>query len=227
MGKQVGLVVWSALFLTFAAGKPTVAQDVDLTALIHETQRLPQKPGEVTMAWWIPEEFWSASFRQNKNVTPAQAEEFLKTVRPYTIFAVFNGTVGAFGGITFKSEDQIRASLRLVDAQGTSYPSRTNDELSADIKNMLMMMKPILANMLGPLGQNMHFFVFPGATRAGARIANAKEKGGFKVKLEEWEFAWRLPLDALLPSKVCTGCREQCKSSWNFCPWCGTKLAQK
>jgi hypothetical protein len=186
--------------------------------LIHETQRLPQKPGEVTMVWWIPEAFWSASFRQSKNVTPVQAEELLKAVRPYTIFAVFNGTVGAFGGITFKSEDQIRASLRLVDAQGTSYPPRTNDELSADIKNMLMMMKPILANMLGSLGQNMHFFVFPGATQAGARIANAKEKGRFKVKLEEREFAWRLPIDALLPSKVCTGCNEQCKGSLELLP---------
>jgi hypothetical protein len=77
---------------------------------------------------------------------------------------------------------------------------------------MLVMMKPVLANMLGPLGQNMHFFLFPAQTKAGARIAGATEKGHFKIKLGENEFTWRLPLDALLPGKVCTGCHEPCRS---------------
>jgi hypothetical protein len=179
------------------------------------------------MVWWMPEEFWAASFSQNQKVTAAGTEGFLKTVRPYTIIAVFDGTVGPFGGITYRSEEQLRAGMRLIDAQGTSYPPLTDEQLSADLKNLLQIMKPMLANMLGPLGQNMQFFVFPGTTRAGARIANATAKGHFKVTLEKKEYAWRLPLDSLLPGKVCPDCHEPCKGSWNFCPWCGAKLPQR
>jgi hypothetical protein len=217
----------AALFLLSPMGRDCMAQDLDLSVLIQETQRISQKPQEMTIVWWIPEEFWSATFRQNKSVTPAQAEEFLTVVRPYTVVAVCDGIVGTFGGVTYKSEEQIHAGIRLVDARGTSYVPRTGDQIDANMKNIQQMMKPILGNMLGPLGQNLHFVLFPATTEAGARIANATQKGRFQVKLGEKEFTWRLPLDALLPSKACPSCKEQCKGSWNFCPWCGAKLAQK
>ncbi len=226
MRRRFRTILWAAACLVFSVAGPAMAQEVDLTALIRETQNLPQKAGKITLVWWIPDEFWTVSLRQRKS-TEAQIEAVLKAVRPYMIVAVVDGAVGAFGGVTYQSEDQIRASTRLVDSQGTSYVPRTTDEINADIRNMLVMMKPVLANMLGPLGQNLHFLVFSGKTASGARIANAMEKGSFKVKLDEQEFKWRLPVDALLPGKVCPGCQEACKGSWNFCPWCGTKLVHK
>ena len=68
------------------------------------------------------------------------------------------------------------------------------DEIDADTKNMLQILKVILANMLGPMGQNMHFLLFPGKTDSGSRIASAKDKGQFSVKLGQKEFKWRPPL---------------------------------
>ncbi|MGE5295586.1 MAG: zinc ribbon domain-containing protein [Solirubrobacterales bacterium] len=178
------------------------------------------------MVWWIPSEFWAASFSRSKEMSASQAERFLKVVQPYVIIAAFEGTIGIFGAVDYKPEERIRADIRLVDAEGTEYKPRADAEINADLKNLLSIMKPIIANMLGPLGQNLHFFVFPAETEAGARIIKPTEKGHFQVKLGEKEYKWRLPLDSLLPGKVCPNCSEACKGSWSFCPWCGTKLAE-
>ena len=223
---MVGFMVL-AIGVVMGVTCPVDAKDVDLQALTQETQRMSQKSDQVTIVWWIPEEFWSASFAQTPGMTGSQAEEFLKVIRPYTMVVVVDGTMGSFGGVTYKSEDSIRANLRLLDSQGKSYAPRTEEEVDANTKNMLQMIKPIFVNMLGPMGQNMHFLLFPGKSDNGLRIADAKGKGQFSVKLGEKEFKWRLPLDALLPTQVCGTCKQECKGSWSFCPWCGTKLTKE
>jgi hypothetical protein len=177
--------------------------------------------------WWIPEEFWTESFRQTPEVTASQREEFLRTIRPYTIVIVVDGTIGSFGGVTYRSEEEIRARTRLVDARKKSYAPLREDGLNADTRNMLEMTTPVLANALGPMGQNMHFLLFPAETDSGTRIANPTGKGEFSVRLGENEFKWRLPLDALLSARVCPSCKQECKGSWSYCPWCGTRLSQK
>jgi hypothetical protein len=205
----------------------TQAKCVDLVALTQETQKLSQKQQAMTLAWWVPEEFWQASLVQTPAMTAAQTEEMLKVLRPYTMVAVLDGTMGPFGGVTYNSEVWLRANTRLVDAEGKSYPPRTENEIDADTKNMLQVMKPMLGNMLGPLGQNIHFLLFPAKTDKGIAIASAKDKGHFTVKVGDKEFKWRLPLDSLLPIQVCGSCKQECKGSWRFCSWCGKKLDTK
>ena len=221
-------MLWSSMVVAvLLLGTFVHAADIDLVALTQETQRMSQKPDEMTMVWWVPEEFWTASLAQTPGMTSTQVEEFLKVIRPYTMVAVVNGRIGAFGGVTYKTEDWVRANTRLVDAKGTGYAPKTEDEVDADTKNMLQMIKPVMVNVLGPMGQNLHFLLFPAKTSTGARIAAATDKGEFKVKLGTKEFKWRLPLDALLPVKVCGACKQECKGSWSYCPWCGKNLAQK
>jgi len=198
--------------------------EVDLTALTQETQKMSQSPDELTMVWWLPEEFWSASAAQNPQATAESTEELLKVTRPYVMIVVVDGNFGAFGGVTYKSEEYIRANVRLVDAQGKSYAPLTADEASADVKNMLQIFKPILVNMLGPMGQNCQFVLFPANNSSGQPIAAAKQKGSFKITIDKKEFKWRLPLDSLLPVQTCSACKQDCKGSWSYCPWCGAKL---
>jgi len=217
----------SLIAVTLLSAGSAPAADIDLVALTQETQKMSQKPDEMTFVWWIPEEYWAASFAQTPGMTPTQVEEFLKVIRPYTMLAVADGTMGTFGGVTYRSEDWIRANTRLIDSRAKSYSPRSSDDVDADTKNMLQMIKPILVNMLGPMGQNLHFLLFPAKTEAGARIAPAKEKMQFKVKLGDKEFNWRLPLDALVPAKVCGQCGQECKGSWSFCAWCGKRLDPK
>ena len=197
---------------------------VNLNELVSETQKGSQKPDEITLIWWIPEEFWRESFAQDNSITSDGAEEFIKILRPYTLVALVDGKMGTFGGITYRSEADVRKILQIKDRYGTYYSPLGKDKIDSDTSNFLAMMKPMIANILGPMGQNMNFFVFPARDNKGQKIVEAKKKGTFSIKLGENEYRWRLPLSSLLPPKICPRCKEIGSGAWNFCPWCGTEL---
>ena len=210
----------------FGSINSSFAQDikVDINALIQETQKMSQSADEMTLIWWIPEDFWRASFEQNPNMTEAQIEEFIKVIRRYTMIVAVDGKIGAFGGVTYEPESTIRNSIRLVDSQRNNYRPLSNEKIDADMKNFLSMMKPVLVNILGPLGQNMYFYLFTAKTKAGHEIANAKKEGIVSVKLDKKELKWRLPLGSLLAPKTCPVDGEKLSGAWKFCPWHGVEL---
>ena len=199
---------------------------VDINALIHETQKMVQKEGELSLVWWIPDDYWRVSFEQDRSMSKAQIEQFLAALRPYTLIGVVEGKIGPLGGVTYKPKAEIESKLELKDNNGMLYRPLGQDQVSADVKNFLSMMKPMLANMLGPLGQNFHFFVFPAKDKKGQMIADAKKQGFLWVKLGERKLRYRMPLGSLLPPKICPKCAEECSGAWNFCAWCGTKLPE-
>lgn len=200
------------------------SKKIDFNALTNETQKLSEAIDEATLIWWIPEEFWKASFEQDASLTPKQMEDFLKILRPYTVLVVVDGKVGTFGAITYKTETAIRSTIQIFDAQGASFRPLSEDKIAPDAKNMLAMMKPVLVNMLGPLGQNMHFILFPAKNNKSEDIANVLKEGTFIVKLDSREFKWRLPLGSLLPRKICPVDGEKFNGAWKFCPFHGNEL---
>ena len=65
IGSKIGRLKWVVVFLAVCllcgGMKISLAQEegrVDLNALIQETQKMSQKADEMTLVWWIPEEFW-------------------------------------------------------------------------------------------------------------------------------------------------------------------------
>lgn len=204
--------------------KNKIRTGVNVNALIQETQKIVQKADQITLVWWIPEEFWRISSAQNTTVTEAQTEELIKVLRPYILIIVVDGGVGPFGTVTYSSEADTRAGIQIKDSQGTCYRPLNEDNINVEGGNLLAIIKPIFVNMLGPMGQNMHLFLFAAGDEKGQRIAEAKKPGAFSVKLGDREFRWRLPLGSLLEPKICSKCKEKCSGSWNFCPWCGTGL---
>jgi hypothetical protein len=223
---KVFIVVFIVVFLIWANMSSSFAQDrkIDIDALVYETQKMSQAAKEMTLVWWIPEEFWRVSLEQDPNITADRTEEFLKVLRRYMIIVVIDGEVGVFGGITYKPRTTIENNIQVIDRQGTYYRPFSDEKIDASIKNFLLLMKPLLANMLGPLGENSHFFLFPAKNEKGEDIAVAKREGAFSVKLDKREFKWRLPLGSLLPPKVCPVDGEKLNGAWKFCPWHGVEL---
>ena len=218
--------VFVVLLLIVGHMSSSFAQDVkvDINALNKETQKRSRTADEMSFIWWLPEEFWQASFEKDPNMTASQKEAFLKVLRPYILILVVDGKMGSFGGITYNPKATIQNSIQVIDRQGNHYRPLGEDIIDADAKNFLSMMKPIFVNMLGPLGQNMHFFLFPSKDKKGQEIAAAKREGVFSVKLDKREFKWRLPLSSLLPKKVCPVDGEKLNGAWKFCPWHGVEL---
>ena len=219
----VQFAVALAIVLLVAAW-PAAAKDkdIDATALTQETQKIYQAAGNITLVWWIPEDFWCASFKRSANLTPQQTEDFLKVLRPYVMIAVVKGQVGF--NPNFESLEFVRSNTKVIDGQGNSYDPLPEKDVDARAKGVVGMLKPVFAANLGSLGQSMHIVFFPGQASDGNRLVDPRGKGQFKVTVADQEFRWRLPLDSILPSQTCAKCKEECKGSWTYCPWCGTKL---
>ncbi len=196
----------------------------DINSIVKETQKMTQSAEELTLVWWLPEEFWEASFSQNETITDAQIESFMSVLRPYTIVAVVDGKLGAFGGVTYSSSLDISSSIRIIDKDRNHYMPLAENKIDPDVINFMAMMKPVLKNMLGPMGENIHFFIFPGKTLLNEDIAQAKKEGFFTVKHAGKEFKWRLPLGSVLPPKRCSVDGEMLNGAWRYCPWHGVEL---
>jgi len=214
------------LVLLCASTVMAQGEEVDFGALVREIQRVVWEEEEFTIIWWIPEEYWLVNLAQNPNVPEDRLEEFLRVLSSYTIVAVVEGKIGPFGGVTYTPEEIIWARIAIKDSQGVRYRPLSRDEIDADARVFLSVIKPFLANKIGPLGENLHFFLFPSRDKEGRRIANAKSEGVFAVILGGREFRWKLPLVSLLPPKICPTCGERLSGAYKFCPWDGTKLPE-
>jgi hypothetical protein len=221
--KNIFFITFILLFV-WVSTVPAQETKVDFNALITETQKMLQSPDKMTLVWWIPEDYWRISFEQDPSITAAQAEEIIGVLNNYTIVLVVDGKIGIMGGVTYKSEPDTRAEIRFKDSEGVRYSPLGEDKIDADTKNFLSMLKPIFANMLGPMGENMNFFLFPSENKEGKKTAEAKAEGTFSIELGENDFRWRLPLGSLLPSKECPTCKEILSGAFKFCPFDGAKL---
>ena len=72
------------------------------------------------------------------------------------MFAIVDGNMGPFGGITYTHKDSVYNSLEFVDNElGVTKPLAL-EQVSADVQNLLGAFKPILTNMMGTLGRIFH-----------------------------------------------------------------------
>ncbi len=205
---------------------PVAAQaaNADFQALLQDTQRVIQEPSGTTMVWWMPDDYWRVTLAQTPGVTKEDLDKFVESLSPYTIIVAVHAKVSPMGAVTYESEADLRASIRLTDNRGSSYSPLPDEKISEEARNNLDQIRPSFGQMAGPLGQNMHIFVFPGTYKLGGRIADPRKDGGFNVKLGEKEFRWRLPLGSLMPPKVCPKCSEKLSGAFKFCPYDGAQL---
>jgi hypothetical protein len=228
-GKRLGNLLWTGLALwTFIlCGFQTVKaqdQNLDVMEIARETQRISTEGGELNIVWWLPEEFWANSVAANTNVKPAQIQMFVKFVHPYLIIGVVSGKVISWGPPTYRTEGEIRSLIKLKDSDGTVYPPLDTNKVAASVPALVALMRPGMVKMLGPLGENMNFFVFPGSRNDGTRVCDATVRGTCEVDLGDHAFKWKLPLESVLPKQKCPKCGEILSGAYKYCPYDGTTL---
>jgi len=202
------------------------ASETKLDAIIKETQLTIGGKDTTGFVWWLPAEFWEQSTIEQGS-TPEQARNSFAALRDYTMVIIAVGKVG-IGNINWRSENEIRSGTSLRDSDGQSYsPLR---EISGDAQGIASIVRPVLTNILGPMGQNLQILFFPAKTKMGKSIADPTRASSFSVVLtsltaqKESEFSWRLPLTSLSPPKFCPAGKERVEASWRFCPWHGVPL---
>lgn len=221
---ETGILV--ALLMLFLGGGGALAAppSVDINDLVRDTQRMTNDPKDMTFVWWLPEQFWAISLAQDGSMGDAQIAEFLAVVRPYLMLGIVAGRMGAFGGVTYSSEEAMRSDLALVDGNGVRHLPLPTDAIDANTRNLLAMMKPILANMLGEMGQNLHFVVFNAEDAQGNTIADATTPGRFTVLVNGQSINYELPLGSVLPPRFDPATGERFPGNYKFSPFSGATL---
>lgn len=202
------------------------SSDTSIKDIIKDTQKQVTGQGMAGMVWWVPTEFWEKS-AADQGSSPQKAHELFGSLRQYTVVIVLAGKIG-LGNINWFSANDIRSSTSIRDSDGQIY--KPIIDISPDAAGLLSIIKPVMANILGPAGQNLEILFFAGRTAKGALIADPTSEGSFSVlidglggqKLTSYE--WRLPLTSLTPPRYCPAGNERMEASWKYCPWHGVKL---
>jgi hypothetical protein len=196
---------------------------VDLQELVKETQQVRDVNERMELVWWIPQEFWEASFAGNPHVTAETKAEFLGVLKDYQIIAVVYVKTGIAGFTETATEANILANVHF-ESGGKPIDAVPADKISPGAQAILAAIKPLVAGMLGQLGQNMHFVLYP-SRQGSERLVDPLRAGAFQVSLYDQVFHWRLPLASLLPKKLDPKTHEEFPGNFDFNPYTGGKLS--
>jgi len=206
-------------------------EEVSIDDLANETQISIASDGRsMDLVWWIPFEYWEASFARDKTLPNGVRTALRDALSPHFLVAVAQAEISGLGAFDFYTEQEVRKTLRvtLKGEDGRRHNLGHLQEVPADLSLLLEQLKPILRGAMGRLGNNMHFFVFSDRDPAGKRLADPYGTGTLMFGLErrdgkEIEAQLELPLNALYAPRLCPHGKEA-HVSWNFCPWTGEKL---
>src|ERR1700722_4007615 len=217
---RLAVAVFAAIFSWICPAHAT-----DLQQLVQETQKISQDASNMTMVWWIPQEFWDASLSTNPSVTPESRKQILDALENFQIVALFRGKTGIGGLTDVPSREDMVAHARF-ESNGKVIEPLEPAQVSTGAQTMLAALKPLLSGMLGQLGQGMQLVVYP-SKKDSDRLIDPKKKGSFQYTLFEKTFQWHLPLASLLPKKMDPKTKEEFPGTFDYNPYTGDKLSYK
>ena len=204
---------------------------IDSVALTTETQRMSNDSATLDLVWWVPVEFWEAAFRQDPSLSRQDADNMLAAMRPYFLMIVIQTDITPYGEFNFLPLSRISGGLQVsyTDDRGNRTALPVLASTNAEFEEMLTVLRPLLANAMGNMGQNFHFFAFSAEDKNGNRMASPYEAGTISVSLNSRRdsapvvFEFDAPLDSLFVPRICPN-GKPAHISWNFCPWDGSRL---
>ena len=214
------------LFILYCSIIASNAQEfkVNINKLTEETQQVSESPDKMQLIWWIPTDFWKAVFDQDNNIPKDQASTMLSHLEKYTMIVAVDGDIDVNGDITYHSEQDIFNKLKISDDKNESFKPLLYDEIDLDTQQLINIMKPMLGQMLGKVGENMHFFMFQKREDPLYKIVDPVHSKTFEVMVDNEKFKWNLPLSSLLKPKRCSVDNKHLDGAFMYCPYHGTKL---
>jgi hypothetical protein len=201
------------------------ARAADLRAFVGETQQSTTAAQQFTLVWWIPVEFWDLSLAANPNVPTSSAAQIREVFHDYQVFALIRATMSLQGLTGVATRADLLANARL-EIDGKATPPLDADKVPPGVQAILGAMKPMLAGIMGPLGQSIELVVYP-AVADGHRLMDPMKPGSFQYALYDQTFHWRLPLASLLPKKWDPKSKEEFPGNYDYNPFTGDKLSAK
>jgi hypothetical protein len=207
-----------ALLAVFACGAVRAQSVQDL---VRETQVSTTTDGQITMIWWMPNQFWDLSLKGNPAVPAAAREQLLATLSDYMLVAVLRANAGASGLGDVRPKDELLKNLR-VEVNGKRIEPMPPDQVAPAAQIMLSQLKPVMASVIGQVGQSMEFVVYP--SKVDGKPIDVAAAGSVQISLYDQQLKVRLPLGSLLPPKKDAKTGESFPGNYEFNPYTGAKL---
>ena len=224
---------WLAAPLPILALLPTAAwaqrtplplKDVPLNELARDTQRSYLGKDTMELVWVIPPVYWEVSAEQQQNLSDADRKQFIAQLDDYLLVAMVRGKVGMAGIDEFYDGETMFGGLRLVDTAGTTHEPIPPGRIPPRLKNLLSILRPVMANMLGPMGDNMHFAVFNARDGKGKPLIDPRADGRVQIRTSLNTYAFRTPLGSLLPTRHDAQTGESFPGDYHYNPYTGGAL---
>jgi hypothetical protein len=206
-------------------------KDINTEKFTDDTQLYaPCGDNHLNILWWMPFEYWNATFEKDGSMSKSEKEEALNVFKPYSLLAVCQSDISDFGAFKFYTKDEIKEHLKitLITSDNKSKEIIPLEQISPDMKLFLNIFKPILSAAMGNMGDNLHFFVLSDKDENGKRVIDPYDQGSIKFNIkkrsgESLEAKLELPIDSLYVPRLCPN-GKPAHVSWNYCPWTGKKL---
>ncbi|RDK88857.1 hypothetical protein [Marinirhabdus gelatinilytica] len=218
------IVFFSALGI--AQGQFKEPENVSIDELMLDIQYTKEDPDELVMIWWIPLEFWEVSNAQDPTTSPEDFKALKAILEGYEIVAVVKGTIGYFGGINYEPKEDILKQIK-VEYKGEELQQVPQKKITGDLGNFFAMMQPMMVNMFGPMGENMHFVFLENNITSKVLPIDSRKENDVTFTLGDFTKKVDLPLNSLLLEKKCPRDKQLHSGKWSYCPFHGTKLVSQ
>jgi hypothetical protein len=202
------------------------AATAGMQELVRDTQRTAESGGNMTMVWWMPQQFWEESLKANPAMPEAARAQVLSALADYNIIALLRAKPGATGLADVQPKVELFKNAR-VEVNGKLIEPMVLEQISPVAQLLLAQLKPAMAAMAGQVGQALEFVVYPAKGADGKLQFDALQPGTLKVSLYDANFSWRLPLGSLLPAKLDKKTGEEFPGNYQFNPFTGDKLGTR
>jgi hypothetical protein len=192
--------------------------------------RQPQLMDEITQQIAVDHEIAFAIWMPPKafldDMPPKERERFMKSMEGYSIFLVMDGEMSPMANLTAKSRKELVATMSL-NVEGKTYTPLSDAAVPADLRMIGEMMKPVMKNLLGNLGQQMEMVVFADADANGRTLMREDGTGDASLSMSARTFTWHLPLASLLPPMEDRDNGDTFPGDYAYSPFSGRKLVPK
>lgn len=208
-------------------------EEVDIDRLITDTQKEINQPNGVSVVWFLPETAFFRVLTEGAELPESQREEMRALLQGKCVVAIVRAHIGVFGGFTFFDKETVLRGTTIAVAKGDDKPLPMHllEDVPTDLTLIVNAIKPIFANAIGRMGENMHFFVYDNRTPDGTKIYDPYASDEVVIAFEEMG---RLPAhksrydticDSLFKPRFCKN-GKRAHVSWKYDPWTGEKLPE-
>jgi len=189
------LIAGLALLGLTSAAACAAESSTDTKTLAHQTRKTSDDAGQFYLVWWLPQLLSESILRDIPNPGATDRDAMLRALEPYVVFALSRGQVGEHGLVeTSDRAELLRRSELSVNGQTLTADAADQNDPAA--LAALALIKPVLAQMLGPmLGRNgggIEFALF--RPLPGLHVPGPTEGGNIEYRLYRKRYTWQLPI---------------------------------